>query len=188
MSLFDPKTFSTDWEIMVIDRLERCVETEALMAFAGQLRSEFDLPIQIDWNTLEFAVGINTEFDQFLKRVRLVTDRAAQLLNEYNLALFPAGSHPVEPMYNASHIHVGTLHDETRGIFLESRLMKYAPVFGAIAANSPYAHGFAGEFKSYRIRHNAHGCTRPPSARDPRFSQLICGGDASPKVFSAPTL
>lgn len=188
MSVFNPRTFSTDWEIMVTDRLERCVDTETLLAFAGVLRSEFDLPIQVDWNTLELALGINSHFNQFLERVRSVTDRATQLVREFDLELFPAGSHPVEPMYNASHIHIGTLHDESKGIYLESRLMKYTPVFGAIAANSPFAHGFAGEFKSYRIRDNAHGCTRPQTARDPRFSQSAWGGDASPKVSSAPTL
>lgn len=188
MNAFSPRTFSTDWEIMVIDRLERCVDTERLLAFAGALRSEFDLPIQVDWNTLELALGINSQFDQFVQRVQSVTDRAAQLVRELGLELYPAGSHPVEPMYNSSHIHIGTLHDEGKGIYLESRLMRYAPVFGAIAANSPFAHGFAGQYKSYRIRDNAHGCTRPQSARDPRLSQFTWGGDASPKVYSAPTL
>lgn len=91
-------------------------------------------------------------------------------------------------MYNSSHIHIGTLQDETRGILLESKLMRYAPVFGAIAANSPYAHGYSGGCKSYRILHNAHGCTRPQGVRDPRFAQRTWGGDASPKVYSAPTL
>lgn len=77
MNAFSPRTFSTDWEIMVIDRLERCADTEKLLAFAGALRSEFDLPIQVDWNTLELALGINSQFDQFVQRVRSVTDRGS---------------------------------------------------------------------------------------------------------------
>jgi hypothetical protein len=64
MNLFDPRTFSTDWEVMVVDKLERCVESEKLMGFAGILNREFDLPIHDDWNTLEFALGINSSFDQ----------------------------------------------------------------------------------------------------------------------------
>jgi hypothetical protein len=32
MDLFEPRSFSTDWEIMVIDRLERCVNTEKILA------------------------------------------------------------------------------------------------------------------------------------------------------------
>lgn len=188
MNLFCPRTFSTDWEIMVIDGLQRCQNSGKLEAFAGLLRSELDLPIQVDWNSLEFALGINTGFDQFLERIKSATDRATQVLREFGLELFPAGSHPIEPMYNSSHIHVGTLHDEIRGMHLESMLLRYVPVFGAIGANSPFAHGYAAEFKSYRILDNAYNCTCPPSIRDPRLAQWSWGTDAGPKVYSAPTL
>ena len=53
MDLFQPRTFSTDWEVMVVDKLERCVSDNKLMAFAGYLRGELDLPVQTDWNTLD---------------------------------------------------------------------------------------------------------------------------------------
>lgn len=138
-------------------------------------------------DTLEFALGINTSFDQFLERIKAVTDRATQVLREFGLELYPAGSHPIEWMYNSSHIHVGTIHDEIRGTYLESRLLRYVPVFGAISANSPFASGHADGFKSYRILHNAHNCSCPPSIRDPRLAQWSWGSDAAPKVYSAPT-
>lgn len=189
MNVFDPRTFSTDWEIMVIDRLERWVDNfEILLGFAGELKAELNLPVQVDWNSLEFALGINTSFDQFWNRVKLVTDRASQMLHEYDLDLFPAGSHPIAPMFNSSHIHVGTIHDEAVGIRMESQLMRYSPAFAALAANSPAAEGRRGEFKSYRVRHTAHGCTRPGTMRDPQFAQPEWGTDASPKVYGAPTL
>src|SRR5918992_1541573 len=119
MNLFYPRTFSTDWEVMVIDRLERCVQTDKLMAFAGYLRQACDLPVQI-WN-----------------RIRTVTDRATQIVGEFELDLFPAGAHPVEEMFNAAHIHVGSIYDESKGVYLENQLLKYAPAFAALAANSP---------------------------------------------------
>lgn len=188
MSVFEPRTFSTDWEVMVVDRLQRCIETRKCDAFAGVLHAELDLPIHTDWKTIEFALGVNRSFGQFRDRAVRATDRAAELLREYDLDLFPAGGHPVEPMFNASHVHVGSLGDEARGIHLESRLMRYVPALAALAANSPFSHQRRGEFKSYRVRDLADGCTRPVSVRDPHFSQGTWGGDASPKLFCAPTM
>jgi gamma-glutamyl:cysteine ligase YbdK (ATP-grasp superfamily) len=183
MNLFDPRTFSTDWEILVVDKLERCVGSEKLA-----LQSEFDLPIQVDWNSLEFALGINTSFGQMLERVMALTDSASQMLREYDLDVFPCGSHPLDFMLSSSHIHVGTIHDEVGGIWLENRLMKYAPVFAALAANSPAHAGLRGECKSYRVRELAHGCARPADCRNPGISQPAWGSDAGPKVYSAPTM
>jgi gamma-glutamyl:cysteine ligase YbdK (ATP-grasp superfamily) len=188
MNLFHPRTFSTDWEIMIVDKLERCVDTQKLTGFAGFLRSECDVPINIDWNTLEFAMGINASFEQLWTRIRNVTDRATQLVREFDLELFPAGAHPVQAMFNAAHCHVGTLHDESRGIQLEGQLLKYAPAFAALAANSPIARGRRGGYKSYRVREQAYGCTVPVSVRDPYLSQNSWGNDASAKLYGAPTM
>jgi gamma-glutamyl:cysteine ligase YbdK (ATP-grasp superfamily) len=188
MNLFEPRSFSTDWEIMVIDRLERCVSHGKITAFSGALSREFDLPINVDWNTLELALGVNTSFPAFWERVRTVTDRAGQLVGEFDLDLFPSGGHPVERIFNAAHIHVGTVQDETTAIHLENQMIAYAPCFAALAANSPLSNGRRGEFKSYRVRHNAHGDTRPMSVRDPRLYQVVWGGDAGPKLFGAPTV
>ena len=188
MNIFEPRTFSTDWEIMVFDKLMRSVETPKLVGFAGILGSEFNLPIQVDWNTLEFAMGINSSLEEFWNRVKSVTDRAAQLVREFDLDLFPAGAHPVAPMFNSSHIHVGTIYDESLGIYMESQLMRYTPAFAALAANSPFTEWRIGEFKSYRVRHIAHDCTRPVTLRDPQFAQPEWGTDAAPKIYGAPTL
>lgn len=188
MNVFDPRSFSTDWEILVIDKLNRCVGMDKLMGFAGVLGAELDLPIQIDWNSLEFALGINTSFAQLWQRIQCATDRAAQMLREYDLELYPSGSHPIDPMFNSSHIHVGTIHDESAGIHLENQIFRYVPVFAALAANSPVAPGQRGAYKSYRVRYQANGCTRPWSVRDPQLSQRTWGSDAAPKVYGAPTL
>ena len=188
MNLFDPRTFSTDWEILVVDKLNRCINSERLLGFSGLLRSELDLPIQVDWNSIEFALGINSSFEQIWNRILSVTDRATQLMREFDLDLFPSGSHPVEPMFNSSHIHVGTIHDEAGGVRLENRLMRYTPVFAALAANSPTTSGMRGDFKSYRVRRQAHGAVRPNESRDPGTSQPGWGNDATPKIYGAPTM
>jgi hypothetical protein len=117
-----------------------------------------------------------------------VTDRAGQLVGEFDLYLFPAAGHPVERIFNAAHIHVGTVRDETTAIHLENQLIAYAPCFAALAANSPLSHLRRGEFKSYRVRHNANGDTRPMSVRDPHRYQFSWGGDAAPKLPGAPTM
>jgi gamma-glutamyl:cysteine ligase YbdK (ATP-grasp superfamily) len=187
MNPFEPRTFSTDWEVMVIDKLERCVSHDKLGGFAGMLRREFDIPVNIDWNTLEFALGINSSLSQIWERIRRVTDRAAQMLGEYDLDLFPAGAHPMEEMFNSSHIHVGTLRCEADGIRLENRMLRYAPCFAALAANSPFTQHRSGEYKSYRVYNEAHGCTSPSSVRDPQLAQATWGTDSGPKVYSAPT-
>lgn len=188
MNLFDPRTYSSDWEVLVVDKLNRCVNSDKLFGFAGTLRSELNLPIQIDWNSIEFALGINSSLEQIWNRIQTITDRTAQLLREFDLDLFPSGSHPVEFMFNSSHIHVGTIFDETEGIRLESRLTRYAPVFAALAANSPVTSGLRGEFKSYRVQYLAYDCTTPNELRDPAMSQPHWGNDAAPKIYGVPTL
>lgn len=188
MNLFNPRTFSTDWEIMVLDRLNRVVGEDKLAGFAAQLTSESDVTVQLDWRTLEFAMGINHSFEQLWTRIQHVTDRAAELLHEWNLDLFPAGSHPHEPMFNANHIHVGTLRDEAAGIQLEAQLLRTVPAFAALAANSPLSMGRRGQWKSYRVHHRAHGCTQPIFTRDPQFAQGTWGFDAGVKLQNKPTL
>jgi gamma-glutamyl:cysteine ligase YbdK (ATP-grasp superfamily) len=158
-----------------------------LEAFAGVLRTEFDVPINTDWNALEFAVGINRSLEEIWGRIRRLTDRAGQLVAEFDLSLFPAGAHPMEGVFFGSHVHVGTLADEAAGIHLENHMVRYVPCFAALAANTPYAMRQRGEYKSYRIRRRAHGCIQPPSVRDPRMAQPTWGTDAGPKLYGAPT-
>jgi gamma-glutamyl:cysteine ligase YbdK (ATP-grasp superfamily) len=185
--LFSPRTFSTDWEVMLVDRLERCVDTDKILGFAGTLRRELDLPVGIDWNTLEYGLGINHSLEQIWDRIRRVTDRTSEILAEFGLSPFPAGSHPVQEMFNASHIHVGTITDEAGGVRLENRMVRYAPCFAALAANSPFMWPGLQEYKSYRVYKQAHGCTSPSSLHDPRTTQVAWGSDAGPKLYGAPT-
>ncbi len=188
MSLFDPRTFSTDWELFVVDRLHRCVETRHLLGFAGQLNDELDLPIMVDKDSLEFPLGINTSFRQLRARIIRTTDRAAALLAGCRLNLYPAGAHPVERRFCGGHIHVGTLADESAGLRLEHRLFACVPALAALAANAPASHGRWGAFKSYRVRDCAHGDIRPGMWCDPAVSQRVWGDDAGPKLNYAPTL
>jgi hypothetical protein len=90
--------------------------------------------------------------------------------------------------FNASHLHVGSIHDESEGIHLENQLLAYVPVFAALSANSPFWNQAMGEYKSYRVRHLAHDCTVPSSVRDPDLSQMTWGADAGPKLYSTPTM
>lgn len=186
-NLFEPRTFSTDWEIMVLDKLQRTVGEEKLMAFASLLSRELELPVTIDWNTLECAMGINTSYEQLHDRLELVTSRAAQLLGEWDLALYRTGAHPLERMFNANHIHIGTLCDESAAIALETTLLPYTPAFAALAANSALSAGRRGEWKSYRVAHNANGCAIPVQPRTAHFSQFTFGFDGGAKLYGAPT-
>ncbi|MHB0935286.1 MAG: hypothetical protein ACYDCO_07255 [Armatimonadota bacterium] len=187
MNVFDPRTFSTDWEHIVVDRLDRCVDTRRLLGFAGVLFTELQLPIIVDKESLEFPLGINHSFDQLWDRIRRTTDRAEELLREYDLDLYPAAAHPQEKIYNSSHVHVGTILDETAGLHLENHLLKYAPAFAALAANAPVAHGMYLEFKSYRVRDHALQNIRPGMIRVPQTSQRVWGDDLGPKLNMAPT-
>lgn len=188
MNIFNPHTYSTDWEIMVVDKLDRCVSDQKLAGFAGLLRAEFGLPIQIDCFALELALGINSSFSEFWDRTVKVTDRASQLLREYDLDMFPAGAHPVQPIFCASHIHIGSIHDEAIAVHLENRMMQYLPVFAALAANSPFASGRRSEYKSYRVKDKAHWCIEPMDVRDPGMAQTTWNRDIAPKICSAPTI
>lgn len=188
MNIFDPKTFSADWEIMVMDRLERAVDTGKLMGFAGQLKRKLDLPVHVDWNSLEFGLGVNHSLDEVWTNIQLLTDNTTQLLAEYELQLFPAGSTPMEPMFHSAHVHVGTIHDEVSAIYLENQLFGVVPAFAALAANSPSVHRHRDEFKSHRVQYMAHHCTVPNSIRDPETSQSTWGTDICPKIYNLPTI
>jgi gamma-glutamyl:cysteine ligase YbdK (ATP-grasp superfamily) len=188
MNLFDPRTFRVDWEMPVIDRLERSVGNDKLTGFAQMLAAELGLPIQTDWNAIECPMGINSSFDQIRERIQCVTDRVGQFLRAYDLCLCPAGSHPTESMFFASHVHVGTITDRARAIHLENALIPYAPLFAALSANSPFHMGRRGEYKSYRVRYRAHWNVVPASGRDPNFSQTMRGTDAGIQMERIPTL
>jgi len=188
METFTPRTFSTDWEMLVFDRLGRMVGTDKLVPFAGALRDELGLPITVDWNALEYTAGVNASYAQFRERLWRFTERASQFLREYELDLYPAAAHPVEAMVQSGHIHVGTITDETTAIRLENQLYHYMPAFAALAANSPVMQGMRGEYKSYRVRHRAGRCARPGSIRDPHSAQWEWGTDASAKVYGVPTV
>ncbi len=188
MSLFSPRTFSTDWEVMGFDKLDRNLNTEKCDAFAGPLSKELDLPIHIDYNSIEFGLGINTSYKQFLERIIKATDRAAEIVREFDMELFPAAAFPMDGAFYGSHIHVGSIHDEKKGIYLENQLMKYVPAFGALGANSPVWWFCKGEAKSYRVQKLAWHCTVPSSIREPGLSQTTWGNDAAPKIYGVPTL
>ena len=168
--------------MIVVNKLDRMVQHDKLMAFAGYLRNVFDVPVDIDWNALEFALGINHSFDQLWTRIRQVTDRASQIVREFDLDIYPTGAHPLQEPFFGAHVHVGTIHDETAGIQLENQLLKYTPAFAALAANSAVAPNKRGEFKSYRVREQAWGCSVPVTVRDPRLAQNSWGNDASAKL------
>lgn len=187
MNLFHPRSFSTDWEIMVVDKLDRLVGIDKLWSFAGLLQRECGLNITIDWNTLEFPMGISRSFDQIWHRIRQVTDLATQLVREYDCDLYPAASHPTERIFNASHVHIGTVQDESAALRLEHAAIRYAPVFGALAANSPATLHRLGGFKSLRIRHRAFNNARPTALRDPYLSQPEGGTDTLAKLYGAQT-
>jgi len=188
MSVFEPRTFSTDWEVMVIDRMDRWLDTAKCDALAGALRSELDLPVHADWDAVEFGLGVNRSLEEFWRRVCRATDRAAEVVHELDCDLFPTGAHPVGEQFLASHVHVGSIHDEAEGIHIENQVLRYVPAFAALAANSPFSHYRRGAMKSYRVQHLAHGCTEPSSVREPERCQSTWGGDAAPKIYGVPTM
>ena len=152
------------------------------------LAAELSLPIKFDWCALECAMGVNHSMDEIWTRIRQVTDRAGQLLQEYQLSLAPMGATPNDQVFLASHVHIGTVANETDAIHLENQVLRYVPAFGALAANSPSVMKRSGEYKSYRVKYQAHGMCTPSPVRDPGLSQDIWGLDAGPKLAGHSTM
>ncbi|HEY3331894.1 MAG TPA: hypothetical protein VGK19_17820 [Capsulimonadaceae bacterium] len=188
MNTFSPRTFSSDWEIAVLNRKNVVTDNDHLAGLQGQLRAETGLPVQMDWNSIEVGLGVNRSLDQIWNRIVDFTDRATSLAAMYECDLMPSASNPVERYFNAAHVHVGTMHDESAGVRLEAALARYTPVFAALGANSALWNFEAGPWKSWRVSKLANGCTTPISPRSPHTAQVTWGGDASPKLFGAPTL
>ena len=187
-NLFEPRTFSTDWEVMVLDKWGREVDRQKLTGFSGQLSDEFDLKVETDWNTIEFSMGIHKTLAGLWERIQAVTNRASQLVRAHDLEMCPVGSFPTSMMFNAAHIHIGTLRDEAAGIRMENGLVRWIPVFAALAANSPLYSGFPQTFKSWRVERGANHCIEPPSLREPSTAQATWGTDGGHKLYGAPTM
>jgi len=188
MNAFNPRTFSSDWEVTILDRNLQLLDNEKLSGLAGLLNVESGLPVHMDWRSVEIGLGINRSLDQVAARIIDVTDRLTQLAESYDCTVFPMASHPRDVYFNASHVHVGTIHDEAIGLQLEAGLLQYTPVIAALGANSPFFNFSFGGFKSYRVRRGANRCTLVVSPRQPEFAQPQWGGDASPKLWGHPTL
>jgi hypothetical protein len=62
-------------------------------------------------------------------------------------------------------------------------MMRYVPVFIAIAANSPVYRFMSGEYKSYRISTNADWCSDPQQPFHPRMGRGTWGEDVTVKVW-----
>lgn len=188
MKIFNPPTFSIDWEVMVIDDLLRVVQMPKIYGLAGELARELDLPVHIDWACIEFGLGINYSYGEFVDRLNKTMDLATQVMAERGLSLFSSATHPNEFYFYGTHVHVGTLHDESAAIRLENALMKYMPVLGALSANSPIYRGSDSGYKSSRIWLRAHWAIGPNQPSDPEVSSFVFSQDLLAKTFKSPTL
>ena len=187
MTTFSPRTFSAEWEIMLLDRLERLAGWEVCDVMASSVRDEFGLPVSHEGgDRLEFRFGVNRCLDEMWQRVHRVTDRAREIAANWDLDLLLVGVHPLVFQINGTHVHVGTVNEEAPALEVKHRALRYMPAFGALAANSPICAARAGTRKSHRLVGFDAG--PPMTVRDIYLSQPTWEEEAAPRLTAAPTV
>jgi len=182
--LFEPLTMGYDWEMAVLKETMESVGEEEIIGLSDEVRNA--LPwcrVGIDEDLLEARLGVVKRWDELVRKNTEYMEVARKLAARKKCVLLPIGSRPTEQCSIGSHIHTGTCSDLPRALALKNRMMRYVPVFVAIAANSPVYRFASGEYKSYRISTNADWCSDPQQPFHPRLGRGTWGEDITVKVW-----
>jgi len=182
--LFDPLTMGYDWEMAVLKETMESAGDEEIIALSDRVRNALPWSrVGIDDDLLEARLGTVKSWTDLVQRNVEYMREARRLATKKKYLLLPIGARPTEEGSIGSHIHTGTCSDLPRGLALKNRMMRYVPVFVAMAANSPVYRFRSGEYKSYRISTNADWCSDPQQPFHPRLGRGTWGEDITVKVW-----
>jgi len=188
-TIFHPLTIGYDWEMAVLKQTMESAGEKAIVRLANELRTLLPWSrIGIDLDLLEARLGIIRDWEELLGKNQTFFRVAKKLARKRNFLIFPLGARPTEQMPIGSHIHVGTVYDYPTAVALANRMTKYVPCFVALMCNSPLSRFEVGEYKSYRVAHDAEWCSSPQPLHHPRFARPGWGEDTSVKIPFKPTI
>ena len=182
--LFDPLTMGYDWEMAVLKETMESAGDEEIIALSDEVRNTLPWSrVGIDEDLLEARLGVVRTWDELVQKNTDYMKEARRLAAKKKYLLLPIGARPPEECSIGSHIHTGTCSDLPRALALKNRMMRFVPVFVALAANSPVYRFKSGEYKSYRISTNADWCSDPQQPFHPRLGRGTWGEDVTVKVW-----
>jgi len=188
-TIFRPLTVGYDWEMAVLQETMESAGEKEIVRLANELRTLLPWSrVGIDLDLLEARLGIIRDWQELLDKNRSFFREAKKLAGRKNYLIFPLGARPTEQMPIGSHIHVGSVYDYPAAVVLANQMTKYVPCFVALMCNSPLSRFEVGEYKSYRVAHDAEWCSSPQPLHHPRFARPSWGEDTSVKIPFKPTI
>jgi len=188
-TIFRPLTVGYDWEMAVLQETMESAGEKEIVRLANELRTLLPWSrVGIDLDLLEARLGIIRDWQELLDKNRSFFREAKKLAGRKNYLIFPLGARPTEQMPIGSHIHVGSVYDYPAAVVLANQMTRYVPCFVALMCNSPLSRFEVGEYKSYRVAHDAEWCSSPQPLHHPRFARPSWGEDTSVKIPFKPTI
>ena len=188
-TIFHPLTMGYDWEMAVLQESMESAGEKEIARLANELRTLLPWSrVGTDVDLLEARLGTISSWQELLDKNQVFFRAAKKLAHRRKFLIFPLGARPTEQMPIGSHIHIGTVHEYPLATALANRMIKYVPCFVALMCNSPLSRFEAGEYKSYRVAHNAEWCSSPQKLQHPMFARPSWGEDTSVRIPYKPTI
>lgn len=191
MGILSPATFGYEWEILVLKPDLSLADSADVEWLGRKIRNKFPWSRTghdyLGWGRegrlLEIRSGILTSYEQLVQQTKEQIEEAREICRDKGWLLLPAGSHPAIGIAVGLHVHTGTIYNFLLATHNADILIKYAPCFAALAANSPvWGTGLVGEFKSYRVLRYADYASTVRTIAMPGVEQLSWGGDVCVKT------
>lgn len=189
-------TFGFEWEIPILNTKFIPPNQDEVDELIFDLRNSikgtntgFDFLRYFQSHMLEFRSGILKN----LKECDEIVEKFFERLNDYrkktNFIFLTSGTYPFSGDTSGFHVHIGSFFSFEESFKYDKNLINYAPLFGALLANSPvYTKYMYGKWKSYRILFHAWWSSIPNFYQNDNFRFFIWGTDICNKVIIRPTI
>ncbi len=187
MNPIEKITIGIDWEIPINSaktgmsasgkKLERIIEKANLRLPELEIGDDIDL--------LEIRPGMLKSFAEFREKTKLAFETCVKIAKREGVVLVPIGYREADQNPAGGHIHAGSLTSFADIAELHNRMMPFVPALIAIMSSSPSADG---NYRSLRMKHNAHSCSNPMTFMKPEHSLERWGTDVCIKYPYKPTL
>ncbi len=191
MGILNPVTFGYEWETLVLKPDLSLINSSDVEWIARQLRNKFPWSRTgydyLGWGRegrlLEVRSGILKSYNQLVERTHKQVEEVRKICKDKDWLFLPIGSHPAMGNAVGLHVHIGSIYDFPLATQNADVLVKYAPPFAALAANSPiWGMELSGEFKSYRVLKYAEYNSTVRRIVKPGMEQFVWGDDVCVKT------
>lgn len=189
-------TFGFEWEIPLLTTKFIPPKQDEIDDLIYDLRNSirgtytgFDFIRYFHTHMIEFRSGILKNLNECQEIVEKFFEKLKEYKKNKNFIFLPSGTYPVSGDTMGFHLHIGSFFSFKESFKYDKNLINYAPLFGAILANSPvYTRYIYGNWKSYRILFHAWWTSIPNYYHNDNFRFFVWGTDICNKVIMRPTI